>query len=138
MKLEENFITIDDKEIEVTPDLFFDSYAFFEILKGNKNYKKYGALGIVTTKLNMFELYFGVLRETDVEEAEKVIQKYFTFVVDFDEDVIKEAAKLKILLNKRNVSMTDCIGYCLAKQLGIKFLTGDKQFEKMENVEYVK
>ena len=39
---------------------------------------------------------------------------------------------------KRNVSMTDCVGYILAKQLGIKFLTGDKEFEHLDNVEFVK
>ena len=31
----------------------------------------------------------------------------------------------------RKVSMTDCIGYVMAKRLGIKFLTGDKEFEKI-------
>ncbi len=34
--------------------------------------------------------------------------------------------------------MTDCIGYIFAKQLGIKFLTGDKEFENLDNVEFVK
>ena len=45
---------------------------------------------------------------------------------------------MKKELNKRKLSMTDCIGYMMAKQWGIKFLTGDKEFEDMENVEYVK
>ena len=48
------------------------------------------------------------------------------------------AAHLKKQLNKRNVSMTDSIGYCLAQQLGIKFLTGDTEFENMDGVEFVK
>ena len=34
--------------------------------------------------------------------------------------------------------MTDCIGYIIAKRLGMKFLTGDKEFEGFENVEFVK
>ena len=34
--------------------------------------------------------------------------------------------------------MTDCIGYILAKNIGIKFLTGDKEFENLDNVEFVK
>ncbi len=86
----------------------------------------------------MFELYLGVLREVNEVEAEKVLDKYSPFVVDFNQDVIKNAAKLKILLNKRDVSMTDCIGYCLAKQLGIRFLTGDDAFRDLDNVEFVK
>ena len=138
MNLDGNFITIDEQESEDASELFFDSYAFFEILKGNNNYKKYGKIGIATTKLNIFELYLGVLREVNESEAEKAISAYYPFIVDFDDDVIKNAAKLKILLNKRDVSMTDCIGYCLAKKLGIKFLTGDAAFKDLENVEFAK
>ena len=39
---------------------------------------------------------------------------------------------------KQNLSMTDCISYIMSKNLGIKFLTGDKQFQNLENVEFVK
>ena len=117
---------------------FFDSYAFFEILKSNKNYEKYKNVQIVTTKLNLFELYFGILREKGEREAREVLDLYYPFIVDFDSNILEEAAKLKNKLNKRNISMTDCIGYCTALVLGIKFLTGDKEFENLDNVEFVK
>ena len=39
---------------------------------------------------------------------------------------------------KKEMSMTDCISYFMAKELGIKFLTGDKEFENLENVEFAK
>ncbi len=117
---------------------FFDSYAFFEILEGNKNYENYKNFKIVTTKLNIFELYYGLLKSINEETAKKYLDKYYSFVIEFDKNTIEEAAKLKNKLNKRNISMTDCIGYTLSKQLGIKFLTGDKEFENMDNVEFVK
>jgi len=42
-------------------------------------------------------------------------------------------------MNKnKNISITDCISYIQSKELGIKFLTGDNEFEYMENVEFVK
>jgi len=44
----------------------------------------------------------------------------------------------RALNKKRNLSYVDCIGYIIAKQRNIKFLTGDKEFEYMENVEFVK
>ena len=50
--------------------------------------------------------------------------------------IIKETAKLKIL--NRKLSMADCIGYCTAIRHGMYFLTGDKEFEDMEHVEFVK
>jgi len=130
---------MNSEEIYTEEDyFFFDSYAFFEILKGNPSYEKYKKGLIVTTKLNLFELYLGLLRDLDEETAEKYFDKYYLFIKDFDENVIKQAAKLKNKLNKRDLSMTDCIGYIFAKQLGIKFLTGDKEFQDMDNVEFVK
>ena len=129
---------MNSEETYIEDSLFFDSYAFFEILKGNKNYENYRNFKIATTKLNLFELYLGLLRDVNEESAEKYLKDYYQFVVDFNEEVIKGAAKFKDELNKRDLSMTDCIGYILAKQLGIRFLTGDKQFENMDNVEFVK
>ena len=117
---------------------FFDSYAFFEILKSNKNYEKYKNVEIITTKLNLFELYFGILREKGETEAKEVLDLYYLFIVNFDSNILEEAAKLKNKLNKRNVSMADCIGHCTALALDIKFLTGDKEFENFNNAEFVK
>lgn len=34
--------------------------------------------------------------------------------------------------------MVDCIGYTIAREKGILFLTGDAAFEKIEGVEWVK
>ena len=134
MNSEKSYIEGDELET-----LFFDSYAFFEILKGSQNYVKYqNNYRIVTSKLNLFELYFGVLQNNNESNAQRILEIYSPFVVDFNEEVIINAAKLKLLLNKREVSMADCIGYALAKQLGIKFLTGDSVFQGMENVEFVK
>jgi predicted nucleic acid-binding protein len=117
---------------------FFDSYALFEIIKGNSNYAKFKDSEIITTKLNLFELYHGFLKEKNEELARFCLDVYYKFAVDFDEDVIKEAAKMKAILNKRKLSMADCVGYVLSRQLGTKFLTGDEQFEFMKNVEFVK
>ena len=38
----------------------------------------------------------------------------------------------------RGVSITDCVSYIIAKKLGINFLTGDREFEDIENVEFIK
>ena len=119
-------------------ELFFDTYAFLEILKGSANYEKYKTVGITTTKLNLFELYLRILREADEEKAKLILDKYYQFAVDFDKEVIQKAAKLKLELAKRDISMTDCIGYVLSAKLGVKFLTGDREFENLENVEFVK
>ncbi|MBI2660858.1 hypothetical protein HYX09_01165, partial [Candidatus Woesearchaeota archaeon] len=51
---------------------------------------------------------------------------------------IEEAAKFRLKMKKRNISMTDCIGYVISGKLKVKFLTGDKEFEHLPNVEFVK
>lgn len=117
---------------------FFDSYAIAEIIKGNGNYLKYASSIIIITKLNLFEIYYGILRDGTEYDADLFIEKYKKYVIDYSEDVIKDAARLKFEHRKRNLSMADCVGYCVAKKWGVKFLTGDKEFEHMENVEFVK
>lgn len=117
---------------------FFDSYALYEIVNGKSTYEKYLIYEIITSKLNIFELYHGFLKDGKEELAKVSVDKYYPFAVDYSKEVIVEAAKMKKELNKRDVSMADCIGYILARSLGIKFLTGDKEFENLNNVEFVK
>lgn len=117
---------------------FFDSYAIIEIILGNENYKKYLNSIILTTKLNLFEVFYALLKDIGEKEANLCLDKYYGFAIEFSKDVIKKAAEFRLQNKKRNLSMTDCIGYILASVYGIKFLTGDREFENMENVEFVK
>jgi|SRR3989338_635822 len=130
MNLEKNYMT--------TESLFFDTYALIEIFKQNEVYKIYRNKRIVTTKLNIFELYYRIAGDFGKEIAEIILNDYYLFTIDFDEKIIIEAAHFKLLNKKKKLSMTDCIGYIIAKSNGIKFLTGDKEFENLENVEFVK
>ncbi len=38
----------------------------------------------------------------------------------------------------KKLSLIDALGYSYSRKLGIKFLTGDKEFSGLDNVEYVK
>ena len=117
---------------------FFDTYAFFEIVRASNNYEQYLKANIITTKLNLFELYHGLIKEIDESTANIILDKYYNLIIDFDKETIQKAAQFKLENKKRNLSMTDCIGYITSLKLGIKFLTGDKEFENFENVEFVK
>ncbi len=122
----------------MTEKMFFDTYALIEIIKGNENYKKYKSFSIVLTKLNLFELYYATMQKYGEEKAKNELSKNYSLTVDFDENIIENAAKLKFIFKKQNISMADCIGYIKARALGIRFLTGDKQFEFLPDVEFVK
>jgi hypothetical protein len=121
-----------------TDVFFFDTYALLELFRGNAKYSRYLHAGMALTQLNLFELYYSVLRETGERDAKVALTKYAPFAVPFDEDVIEHAAKLRFMHRKEKLSMTDCIGYVLARNLGILFLTGDAQFENKLNVEFVR
>ena len=48
----------------MTEAYFFDTYAVLEIMAGNKNYMKYADAEIMLTKLNLFEVFYAILRES--------------------------------------------------------------------------
>ena len=117
---------------------FFDSYAIVEIINGNPHYLPYKEVAIITTKLNLFEVCYSLLREGKNQELDKFLMYSYNYIIDFDQELIKDAASFRLQYKKKNISMTDCIGYSLAKRLGIQFLTGDREFEHLDKVEFVK
>ena len=105
---------------------FFDTYALFEILSGNRNYEKYKEFPIILSVLNVAELYWNLLKEKDRKTADEEIEKFIDAVLFRYE-------------NKRyDISLVDAVGYLLAKKHKLKFLTGDKFFENRDQVEFVK
>ena len=118
---------------------YFDSYALVEIAKGSKNYEKYKTdIKIVLNKLNIMEFCYFLTREKRSVEVKERFSQLSKFHVDFPDEVYEEAIELKYEYKKRKLSYTDCLGYCMAKFMKIRFLTGDEKFEDLPNVEYVK
>lgn len=118
--------------------LFFDTYAFFEVLKRSPNYNNFlKNFSVITTRLNLMELYYGLIKNYDTEIADYVYDYLLKYVVEADDEAIKEAMKFKLKNKGRKLSYVDCIGYVVALRSNVKFLTGDRQFKGMENVEFV-
>lgn len=118
---------------------FFDTYAFYEIIVGNPNYLPFTKdIKIVTTQLNLMELYYQLLSLYDRQTAVQFFKRYEEFVVPINNEIIIEAMDFRKINYKKNLSYIDCIGYIMAKKMKVLFLTGDRQFEGIENVEFVK
>ena len=64
------------------------------------------------------------------------LEKFSESIVEFNNSDIITASDIKKENPKR--SMTDCIGYAVSLRLKIKFMTGDKEFEYLENVEFIR
>ena len=118
-------------------DLYlFDTYALVEIIRGGKNYQKYVKEKIVINDFIFAELSY-VLFRSDYPQAELAANRYARFIVPLQPNTILKAMAFRFKHRKKRLSMTDAISYIQAKQLGIRFLTGDKEFERLENVEFV-
>ena len=120
-------------------EYFLDTYALYEIITGNKEYTRFkSGIAVITTKLNLMELYYGLLLRYDEKTASKYYDIFREYVVDISDNTIKQAMKIKKQNKKMNLSYVDCIGYRIALERKIKYLTGDKEFKNLPNVEYVK
>jgi len=116
---------------------FFDTYALIETFEGNRDYAAYEDVDIILTKLNIFELCcYLYKRGLNMNEVDEALLEYMGSIVDYGYEVIKGSAEMK--MQNRRLSMTDCIGYQIAQEHGVKFLTGDREFEGMANVEFIK
>ncbi|MCX6804132.1 MAG: PIN domain-containing protein [Candidatus Diapherotrites archaeon] len=121
-------------------ELFFaDSYAIIEYFKGNKSYLKYFEKNkIVTARLNLMEVYYSALVNSTEENAEKYYDALISQCVEVSDSTIKKALKFRYKNKEKKLSYADSISYLLSIEMEIKFLTGDKEFKQMKNVEFVK
>lgn len=117
---------------------FADTYALLEFIEGNKNYKDYLDEKIITTRLNLMELYYALLRDYNEKKAEYYYNFFIPFCVIIEDDIIKKAMHFKLKHKKQRLSYIDCVSYILALKKGVRFLTGDKEFKSLKNVEFVK
>lgn len=110
-------------------------------LSDNSNYRTYfeecdGFL----TKLNLMEITYRTLELHGAQAASEVTNLFAKYTLDFDVSDIVSSMKLRLKLKKdgRNISYADALGYHLALKNKLKFLTGDREFEGLGNVEFIK
>lgn len=121
---------------------FADTYALIEILKGNPNYRSYSAEELYTTEFNLLELSYALVRDfgsRKVEEILEIVRSAVNVVSpSIHHYVLASEMRIREKKKGKKLSLIDCLGYVVAKSLGMKFLTGDREFKGMENVEFVK
>ena len=117
------------------PTFFFDTYAFFELIRKNAKYEPYKDANAITTQFNIAEFNYALQRDNK-PYAETVTRHRAKSVVEITIDDIITAMTFR--LQNKKLSIPDVIGYTVAKRHGVKFLTGDKEFEQMKNVEFVR
>lgn len=86
----------------------------------------------------MYEFYYSLLRDFNENIAKKFLYQFKEIALKIKDDHIFEASQFKLINRKKMLSYIDCLGYIMAKDYNMKFLTGNKEFENLENVEFVK
>lgn len=125
----------------ILPSLFADSYAFIAFLEGNERYGRlFRRGGLVTSALNVQEVYAILLQRIAREEATSFARSMLSYVAGIPPEVALEAAvfKRRMAGEKRECSHIDAWGYAAAVALKRKFLTGDSAFKRLTNVEFVR
>ena len=117
---------------------FYDSYAIIEYLQDNPVYTSYFEKQGIFTLLNVLEVYYSVLNEEGKAAANEVLDVLYPLKIEPTKEEIRIAMVFRSEHKRLKVSYVDCLGYCIAKERGIKFLTGDNAFKGLENVEFVK
>ena len=117
---------------------FLDTYALIEITKDSENFKKFADTSNFTGLMNLLELHYFISKEFGEKKADDIIDKLKDVIINVEIDDVKEASKFRLKNIKSKFSYVDSLGYVMAFNRNLKFLTGDKEFENLDNVEFVK
>lgn len=120
---------------------FADSYALTGMLKGNENYQVFQSERLITTEFNICEVGFAVCREYPANATRilRTVRKMVIIQETRDDDYCSGAATRKEASGQgKKLSTIDSVGYSVANRLNIPFLTGDREFADMDNVQFVR
>ncbi len=117
---------------------FFDSYAIIALAEGSLSYSKFQEIQIVTSVLNIGEVYQIILRKNGKNKSDSWFKNINFELLEITPKIITDAIYFRHVNRKKDISLVDSVGYILSLKHKIKFLTGDRQFKYMPNVEFVK
>jgi len=120
-----------------------DSYALLVYLEKDPGFEKVESLlieaaekdqSLLMSAVNWAEVYYIVLREfgeAKAKEIEKAIMTLPIEVIVADQDLCREAARIKA---HNPISFADCFAAALASKSQATLVTGDKEFAKLQNL----
>ena len=117
---------------------FHDTYAIIALIDASESYARFKPFEIIASVLNIGEVYAILLRNFGKNKADEWFKVRNFELLEITPETIVEATYFRHLNKKKGLSITDCVGYILSFKHNLKFLTGDKEFQYMKNVEFVK
>jgi len=121
------------------PRLFHDTFALLELANGNPAYVPYAGLPVYTHQFNVYEFVAAGLRERHSEAAvREQVHAMNPNLLEATLDDLIRASHFRLEHASRRLSYVDALGYVLAKRHGLRFLTGDRQFQDLPRVEFAR
>lgn len=115
-----------------------DAYALVEIALGNEKFTKYLDKQFVIPDLILAEFYGVELRVNNEATANYWYRKLSAHAASLPKEVLIRGVKFRFANKEKNLSFFDAVGYVFAKKRGLLFVTGDKEFEGLDGVLFVK
>ncbi len=115
-----------------------DTYALAEIADENPKFKEYLNSPFVIADTTLAEFYSVLLREDGEKVADYWYKKLERYSLPVSKKILVEAVKFRYKYRKENISFFDAVGYIFSIKNGYLFVTGDKEFENLPNVEFKK
>jgi hypothetical protein len=120
---------------------FLDSYAIIEMAKANPHYSMFRDTPVVTSHLNLLEVYYILCQQGSEDLAEDCLATLSPHAVDIPPRMIPRIARFR--LERKGTtggrfSYADAFGYVYAQESGYTFLTGAHEFEGFPGVRFVR
>lgn len=115
---------------------FLDTYALLEILRGNPAFRPYVEFP-VTSPYNLLEMHVAVARTAGEAKADSDLETMTPYSVDPTIKDLVLASRFKRENARKGFSYADALGYAMARNRGLRFVTGDRTFKGVEGVEFV-
>ncbi|MFT4343548.1 MAG: hypothetical protein ACMXYE_02265 [Candidatus Woesearchaeota archaeon] len=115
-----------------------DTYALWEIMKGNKKYLDVVLSNFVITDWTLVEFYKTLIKEYDKRTAEYWLRKFKPYTITVNINILKKAVDFHHEHKKNAISLFDAVGYIFSVENKMEFVTGDKEFRNKPQVNFIK
>ncbi len=115
-----------------------DIYALVEIALANEKFSILLTDDILITDITMAEFYYVILQKYNQPTADFWYRKLSHYCSQVPLHMLIKAVIFRYENRKKGLSFFDCAGYIFARENKHVFVTGDKEFENMDGVLYLK
>lgn len=115
-----------------------DTYALVEIHDQNPKFLPLLQEDIIITDITMAEFYTVLYREYGRLTADHWDRKLQFFCRPVSKEILIKAVQFRVDSRQKSLSFFDAVGYTFACENNMDFVTGDKEFEQMKNVQFMK